>query len=54
MDLSTLLRSRAQQYGNREFLLFERQSTDDETALPGFRQSLSFAELDRRVEAEDA
>ena len=50
MDLSTLLRRRAQQHGDREFLLFERQSTDNETALPEFRQSLGFAELDRQVD----
>ncbi len=52
MTLSDLLTARAEQYGDREFLLFERQAVNSGSSTepqPPFRQSLTFRELDQRV-----
>ncbi|MCP4471601.1 MAG: AMP-binding protein [Gammaproteobacteria bacterium] len=52
MTLSDLLTARAEQYGDREFLLFERQAFNSGSSTepqPPFRQSLTFRELDQRV-----
>ena len=47
--LSELIRKNAESHGEREFLLFERQPKAG-GAQHGWRQSLSFAELDARVD----
>ena len=52
MNLSDLLADRASAYPDKTFLLFECQpdaATSEQVALPSFRQSLTFAELDERV-----
>lgn len=47
-NLSDLLGDRAARYGEREFLLFERQASEAEN-LACWRQVLSYEELDSRV-----
>jgi crotonobetaine/carnitine-CoA ligase len=47
-NLSDLITDRAARYGNREFLLFERQANETEN-LACWRQQLSYSELDSRV-----
>jgi crotonobetaine/carnitine-CoA ligase len=52
MNLSDLLADQATKYGNREFLLFERQpgnSTFNNINQESFRQTLTFRRLDDRV-----
>jgi crotonobetaine/carnitine-CoA ligase len=52
MTLSDLLTARAEQYGDREFMLFERQAVSGgskTTPRSPFRQKLTFREFDRRV-----
>ena len=52
MNLSDLVASRARKYGNREFLLFERQPVYDETGKTveeSFRQTLTYREFDNSV-----
>jgi crotonobetaine/carnitine-CoA ligase len=52
MNLSELLATQASKYPDKAFLLFERQpvaATSEQAALPSFRQTLTFAELDARV-----
>jgi len=47
MNLSDLLRDNAERYGERDFLLFERQPDAQKSA---FRQRLSYRELDSQVD----
>lgn len=47
MNLSDLLRANAERFGEREFLLFERQPDSEQGA---FRQRLNYLELDTRVD----
>ena len=52
MNLSSLLADRAQEYGDKIFLLFERQPVPESSktqAMPSYRQTLTFRELDDRV-----
>ena len=52
MTLSDLLTARAEQCGDRQFLLFERQAVEGGSSTvpkPSFRQSLTYRELDQRV-----
>jgi carnitine-CoA ligase len=52
MNLSDLLTERAASHGNREFLAFERQpvrDADGDLVLNSYRQTLTFRELDERV-----
>jgi crotonobetaine/carnitine-CoA ligase len=49
MNLSDLLTDRANKYNDKTFLYFERQPTSNELEDTTFRQTLSFRELDDRV-----
>jgi len=52
MNLSGLLTERAASHGNRKFLVFERQpvrNADGDLVQGSYRQTLSFRELDERV-----
>ena len=51
MNLSDLITDRATKYGNREFLYFERQASNNSlgTNQDSFRQTLSFIGLEHRV-----
>ena len=49
MNLSDLIAARAREYGDKTWLYFERQP-DAARGLAEFRQELSYAEFDRRVD----
>ena len=52
MNLSDLLTDRAAEFGDREFLFFERQAASNprkNSEQPRFRQTLTYLELDDRV-----
>ena len=52
MNLSNLLTTQANKYADKTFLLFERQPVDadgDQPALASFQQTLTYGELDARV-----